>query len=93
MIVGVLRVELALLEAQTLKDKRRIIKGVKDRLHHRFNVSVAEVGFGDSPKRCRLGIAAVANESRFVHSMLDKMIDTLRHVAGLTLIDYKRELL
>jgi len=93
MIVGVLTIELAVFEAQTLKDKRRIVQSFKQRLRDRFNVSVLEVGYGDSPKRCRLGVAAVFNVSREAHSQLDQIVDLVRQTNGLTLIDYERELL
>ena len=93
MIVGILTVDLAVLEARSLKDKRRVLQSVKQKLHNRFNVSVAEVEHGDSPKRCQLGIATVSNEARQVHSLLDNVVNMLRGVSGLTLIDYERELL
>ena len=93
MIVGVLKVELAILEARSLKEKRRVIQSVKQRLTNRFNASVAEVGHADAPKRCRLGIAVVSNDARLVHSQLDKMVDSIRTAAGLTLLEYDRELL
>ncbi|MHC5110554.1 MAG: DUF503 domain-containing protein [Planctomycetota bacterium] len=93
MIIGALSVEATLFEAMTLKDKRRIVKGVKERLRNRFNVAVAEVGHTDSPKRTTLAIVTVADDSRFVHSVLDKTVDAIRSVAGLTLIDYDREIL
>ena len=59
MIVGVLTVDVAILDARTLKDKRRVIQSAKQKIRDGFNVSVAEVEYGDSPKRCRLGIAMV----------------------------------
>ena len=93
MIVGTLTVELAILDAQSLKDKRRVIQSVKQRLSNRFNVSVAEVGHVDSPKRCRLGVAIVSTDARLVHSRLDKMIDLVRASGGLTLLEYDRRLL
>jgi len=93
MIVGVLTIELAIFDARTLKDKRRIVHGVKQKLRNRFNVSVAEVAYGDSPKRCRLGIAMVSKETRPLHSQLDQLVDLIRSVGGLTLLDYERELL
>lgn len=93
MIVGILTLDLAVFEARSLKDKRRVIQGVKQRVRNRFNVSVAEVGYTETPKRCRLGIATVSNESRHVHEQLDKIVDLVRGVAGLTLLDYERELL
>ena len=93
MIIGVLTVELAVFEAQSLKDKRRVIQSVKQKLRNRFNVSVAEVGYDDSPKRCRLGIVTVSNESKHVHSLLDNIVDLMRRVGEMTLLDYQRELL
>jgi len=93
MIVGVLTVDVALFEAQSLKDKRRVLQGFKQRLRDRFNVSVAEIDYQDAPKRSRLGIAAVAAGSREAHSVLDKIVELVRQTGGLSLIDYQRELL
>lgn len=93
MLVGVLTVDVALFEAQTLKDKRRVLQGLKQRLRDRFNVSVTEVEYGDSPKRSRLGLAVVDTEARAVHAQLDKMVEVFRHTLGLTLVDYQREVL
>ncbi|RME37361.1 MAG: DUF503 domain-containing protein [Planctomycetota bacterium] len=93
MIVGVLSVDLSIAEARSLKDKRRVILGLKDRLRHHFNVSVAEVDHLDAPQRCRLGIATVSRESRTLHARLDKLVEAIRRTRGLSLIDYSRELL
>ncbi len=93
MIVGVLSVDVSLFEAQTLKEKRSTIKSLIERVRNRFNVSIAEVEFNDQPKRSRIGITIVANESRYVHAVLDKIIDVIRRTARLSLIDYERELL
>lgn len=93
MIVGVLTVDLAIFDAQSLKDKRRVVSSLKQKLRNRYNVSVAEVGYADSPKRCRLGVAVVSGESRVIHSQLDKIVDTVRRAPGLSLLDYEREFL
>ena len=93
MIVALLEIDLAILEAHSLKDKRRVIKGLKERLRHRFNVSVAEVGHADRMRRSRLGVAMVGEGARAVHSQLDKIVEVVRSTAGLTLIDYERRIL
>lgn len=93
MRVGVLTIELAILEAQSLKDKRRVLKGTKERIRRAFNVSVAEVAYNDAPRRCRLGVAMVANESRVVQSQLDQVVDLVRRVGGVILVDYHSEVL
>ncbi|MCH7884048.1 MAG: DUF503 domain-containing protein [Planctomycetes bacterium] len=91
MIVGVLTVDLAIFEAQSLKDKRRVIQGLKQKLRNRFNVSVAEVEYANAAKRSRLGIVMVTGESRPLHSQLDKIVEMVRRTNGLTLVDYSRE--
>ena len=93
MMVGVLTVDLAILEAQSLKDKRRVIHGLKQKLRNRFNVSVAEVAYADAAKRCRLGIVMVTGQSRPLHSQLDKIVEMVRRTNGLTLVNYERECL
>ena len=91
MNVGVLTIELAIFDARTLKEKRRVTQSFKQKLRNRFNVSVAEVAYGDLPKRCRLAVAMVSKESRPLHSQLDKIVDMVRSTNGLTLVDYNRE--
>jgi len=81
MIVGVMRVRLVLREARSLKDKRSVVQGLKDRLRSRFNVSVAEVGLQDARQRAELGLAAVSNERRHVEGLLEQ---ALRHIRGAT---------
>ncbi len=93
MTVGVLTVRLAIFEAVSLKDKRRVVKSIKDRLSNRFNVSVAEVDGLDLHQRADLGVAMVANDARFVESCLHKIVDTLRLERSATLLDYQVELL
>ncbi len=91
MIVGVLRIELSIAEAHSLKDKRRVIKSIKERLGNKFNVSVAEVDALDVWQRAVIGIALVANESRFVRSCLDKIIDWVRKQHTVVVIGYETE--
>jgi len=90
MIVGVMRIDLAILEARTLKDKRRAIKSLKQRLRDRFNVSVAEVDCHDVHKRCILGLAMVSTETRSTHSQFDLMVELVRRAPRVDLLDYQR---
>lgn len=91
MIVGVLRIELAIGDARSLKDKRRVIKSIKERLTNTFNASAAEVDALDARQRAVLGVAVVANEARFVASCLDKIVDWIRKQRSVTLVDYTRD--
>lgn len=93
MVVGVLRIRLGLFEARSLKDKRRVTKSLKDRLGARHNVSIAEVDDLDHCQAATLGLALVANESRFVESSLAKIVDEVRAYPHAALLDYQVELL
>jgi hypothetical protein len=89
MIVGVLRVRLGVFEAHTLKDKRRVIKSLKDRIGARHNVSIAEVDDLDHCQAATFGLAMVANETRFVESALSKIVDEIRAEPRASLLEYE----
>ena len=93
MVVGVLQVELTIPDAFSLKDKRRVVKSIKDRIAHAHNVSIAEVGALDEHRRAVLGIAMVSNDMRYVEGALSKLVDFVRTVPSVDLIDYQIELL
>ncbi len=77
----------------SLKDKRQVVKSLKDRIAHGHNVSVAEVGALDEHRRSVIAIAMVSNDSRYVEGALSKLVDFIRTVPQAGLIDYQIELL
>ena len=93
MTVGVLQLELSIGDAMSLKDKRRVIRSLKDRIAHGHNVSIAEVGALDEHRRSILGVAMVANDSAYVNGALSKLVDFVRTVPTVDLIDYQIDLM
>jgi uncharacterized protein YlxP (DUF503 family) len=93
MTIGVLQLELSIGDAMSLKDKRRVILSLKDRIAHGHNVSIAEVGALDEHRRSIIGIAMVANDRGYVEGGLSKLVDFVRTVPTVNLIDFKIELL
>lgn len=93
MTIGVLQVELSVTDAMSLKDKRRVIKSIKDRIAHAHNVSIAEVGALDEHRRSILGVAMVGNDGRYIEGALSKLTDFIRSVPQVSLLDYRIELL
>lgn len=71
-----MRVELRVPGSRSLKEKRRALRPIVDRLRHRLRVSVAEVGHQDLHQRAALGVALVADSS----SRLDEMVDTVERL-------------
>ena len=93
MHVGVLQVEISIPDAMSLKDKRQVVKSLKDRIAHGHNVSIAEVGALDEHRRSILGVAMVSNDKRYVEGALSKLVDFIRMVPRASLIDFQIELL
>lgn len=93
MTIGVLQMELSVIDAMSLKDKRRVIKGLKDRIAHAHNVSIAEVGALDERRRSVLGLAMVGNDTRYVHGALCRIVDMVRAMPMVGLEDYRIEML
>ena len=92
MVIGALSLKLAIFGSTSLKDKRRVVKSLKDRLSSRFNISVAEVGSLDHRQQAELGVALVANEGKYVQSCLDKVVDYVRLERSASLVDYEVEI-
>jgi uncharacterized protein YlxP (DUF503 family) len=93
MTVGVLQIELSVPDAFSLKDKRQVIQSLKDRIAHGHNVSIAEVGALDEHRRSILGVAMVGNDHRYVEGALSKLLDLIRSVPQVSLIDYQTDFL
>ncbi len=93
MIIGVLTIELFLGEASSLKDKRKIIKSVVDRIRARFNVSVAEVGDQDIWQRSTIGISFVSCDQAHVHKVFAAIIRFVEARGDVLITDYRTELL
>jgi len=93
MIVGCLIMTLNIPEAQSLKDKRRVIKSLMARLKNKFNVSLAEIGENDKWQLCRLGAAVVSNQRDHANSCLSALVNTIERESAVLLVDYEIELL
>jgi uncharacterized protein YlxP (DUF503 family) len=77
MIVGISVFELHLPASRSLKDKRRVVKSLIDRVHQRYRVSVAETDFHDLHQRAEIAVAAVAAGGE---NEMEKMMDELRNL-------------
>jgi uncharacterized protein YlxP (DUF503 family) len=65
--------DLSLAECRSLKDKRRVVKSLKDRIRGRFNVSVAETAYQDVWNRAQLSVVLVCTNGPSADSVLDKL--------------------
>jgi uncharacterized protein YlxP (DUF503 family) len=92
MPVGLLTLELHIPDAQSLKDKRQVLRGLKDKLRRDFNVAVAELEHHDTWQRSVVGIVTISNEEKHVREMLQKVLDEADRILGSFLINQAVEI-
>jgi uncharacterized protein YlxP (DUF503 family) len=93
MPVGLLTMELHLPEAQSLKDKRQVLRSLKERLRANFNVAVAELDFEDTWQRSVVGVVTLSNGEQHVEESLQKVLAEADRILGPLLISHAVDLL
>lgn len=93
MVVGILKVELRVSEANSLKDKRRILKSLLDKIKIRFNVSIAEVEKQNAWQFATLGISAVSTTTSHVHQTFEAVLRFIEGSGMVELLDVQMEII
>jgi uncharacterized protein len=93
MTIGVLQMDFLIPGSRSLKDKRRVLKSLKQVMHNRFNCSVAETEFQDLWGRARLTVCVVSGESRHANEELNEIARFAANKGGAELVDYRVEML
>jgi hypothetical protein len=93
MVIGVLQFELHVHGAESLKDKRRVVKSIRDRLHREHLVSVAEVGALETLNLALMGVAVVGTDGARVAKVLDSIDAKLRALTDAELGSTRREII
>jgi uncharacterized protein YlxP (DUF503 family) len=91
MVVGVCKVTLAIDESHSLKEKRMVLRRIKDRVANKFNCAIAEVGDQDDWQSAELGFAVVSNEHGFTQSMVQKILAFIEDLAVAKVIDDEQD--
>lgn len=79
-------------EVRSLKEKRRVIKALMERVHHRFRVSIAETDFHDLHQRSEISLALVHRNDHEMHRMLDGVRRMFDAAPGAELTEWLDEL-
>lgn len=93
MTIGILSIKLVLRNSHSLKDKRRVLNSLKDRVRQNFNVSFSEMEALDHRQYSALAAAMVSNDKRYVNGSLSTLVNFVRTFPQVELIDYELELL
>lgn len=82
MPIAKLTIEFEIAHAHSLKDRRQVVRSIKDKLRHRFNLSVAELDDGVVWNRATLGIAAISSSSSYLAGQIQLIDETVRRLAA-----------
>lgn len=93
MEVGILQFTVRLRGCRSLKEKRHVLKSIKEKLRAKFNVAVAEIDDHDLWQKGTVGVVTCSNDATHVRSLLDKIVMLLRLHPTAELIDHQTEVL
>lgn len=93
MVVGRLECRLAIPAAGSLKDKRRVIRSLIQRLRNKHNAAIGEVGENDKWQVCTLGIAVVSNRRDHADSQLAAIVKSIEQNHDTFVVEYNTEIL
>ena len=93
MPVGLLTLELHIPDAQSLKDKRQVVRSLKDRLRRHFNVAVAELEYQDVWSRAIIGVVTLSTAEQHVEESLQLVLEDASRQLGRMLVNHVVELI
>lgn len=93
MIIGSCIVELMIYDADSLKEKRQVMKSLIARLQSKFNLSVAEVGLNDKWRHGLLGFACVTNDTVHANKMVSNILNFIERDSRVEIINTEIEIL
>ncbi len=93
LIVGLLTIDLFIPTSASLKEKRLVIKSIKDKVHHKFNVSIAEVDFQDKWQRAQLAVVQVGNDYSFIEKNMNAIFNLIESVFTVEIVNHSFEFL
>jgi len=91
LVIGILTLKLYLGEANSLKEKRRVLKSLLDKLKARFNISVAEVDAQDAWRFSTIGIALVSNDGAYTEHTLTAVINFIEKLGRVEITEVQSE--
>jgi uncharacterized protein YlxP (DUF503 family) len=93
MPIGLLTLEIHIPDARSLKDKRQVLRSLKDRLRARFNVAVAELEYHETWQRAQVGIVSLSNDATHLEQSLRAVFDEAEQLLGRELVSHELELI
>ena len=91
MPIGLLTLEIHIPDAQSLKDKRQVLRSLKDRLRAHFNVAVAELEHQELWQRSRVGVVSISGDGKHLEESMQAIAAESERVLGRDLVSHEIE--
>jgi uncharacterized protein YlxP (DUF503 family) len=91
MTIGLLTLEIHISDARSLKDKRQVLRSLKDRLRAHFNVAVSELDHQDVWQRSRVGVVSISGDGRHLEESMSAIAAESERVLGRDLVSQEIE--
>jgi len=92
MVIGYGIISFRLNDCRSLKEKRKVVKSIVNRLRNKFNASVAEVGSNDIYQMAQIGFAVAGNSKKMINSKMDKIVNMAEAFGLAEMIDSEMEM-
>jgi uncharacterized protein len=86
MPIGLLTLEIHIPDARSLKDKRQVLRSLKDRLRAHYNVAVAELEHQELWQRSRVGVVGISGDSKYLEESLEAIAAESERILGRDLV-------
>ena len=87
--IGVLRLDLYIPSAQSLKDKRMVLRSFKDKVRTKYNVSIAQLDTDDKWQTATFAVAMIGNDNRYVNGCLQDIANFIESCHGFEISDHE----
>ena len=91
MPIGLLTLEIHILDAQSLKDKRQVLRSLKDRLRAHYNVAVAELDHQETWQRSQVGVVSISSDAGYLEKMFAEIAAESERLLGRDLLSQSVE--
>jgi uncharacterized protein YlxP (DUF503 family) len=91
MTIGLLTLEIHISDARSLKDKRQVLRSLKDRLRAHFNVAVSELDHQDVWQRSRIGVVSISGDGKHLEESMSAIAAESERMLGRDLVSQEIE--
>ena len=88
MYIGILEIKIRVYDSYSLKDKRKVLRSIFDKVDHRFNVSFAEVDYQDIHNLSLLGFSCVSGSHGYAKETIDSLVEYLHEDFNYEILEY-----